>query len=103
MYKFKESEKQKKIIKNTELPLTIKTDESGASSSRHLQTNDAKFTIYAKSTYSKDFHTPEMQSTLKISKGIEEIIKPITISLSDVNTDKLCGEEKVDCIIFSYI
>ncbi|KAF7265208.1 hypothetical protein GWI33_021319 [Rhynchophorus ferrugineus] len=96
MNKCKQLDTHKKIVRNTELWQARKVNDVGVSSSRFLQKTEITPDVHTKSAYNKEFHTPEMQSTLKISKSVDSVTKPRnTLGVSAVNKNELASEEKV--------
>lgn len=102
---------KKTLVRNTEekpKKTTVITDHSNTGSSKvcsaskseevvpKLDLNKGNSTDRVKMKQTK-FDTPELQSTMKLSKRIDEIVKPRkTKSCSDVDKQKLAVDEKVD-------
>ncbi|CAH1972069.1 unnamed protein product [Acanthoscelides obtectus] len=92
---------KKRLVRNTELPprKTIVIKESQSSTKELSAKSDVPKSGRAKSTSSESqlkLDKPELQSTLKLSKKIDDIVNARrTKSCSDVDPKKLAVDEKI--------
>lgn len=106
MNKPKHSEVKKTLVRNPEQPAPKTITVKKSNISTHHSANELSSNTREKtqdSGFSKEkvvvktrFNTPELHSTLKLSKKIDEVVKPRkTKSLSDVDKNRLAVDEKV--------